>query len=463
MVYNVREKVRENGMTLVVIYAQYDGEWKDDQGLYNGHQRIRKLYLSLLMTPILPYLLDCGENNRRVALHVELIKREDICDREVERGIKENEQSLVDDYFDCEFYIENNICDAASAPGESCKRKHHQASAAVVANVVRSSFDGQKETLKPKAIMMIMQNNHMPITYWKAWKGENLQTTFLEVDEDSKFKYVFLAYGACIKGFRCMRKVIAVDGTWWKTKYKGVMLIATTQDGNFHQYPIAWAIVDSEWHLSQNIKARVRVKGVTKVFEQTANAYKFYDFNKLYDELKNKYSVAVKYLEESNLTLSKWARSHFTGCWYNIITTNGAKSINAALREPREYLIIALLEAMQAKFSEWFNNRRNIVASINTKCTPLTPKAENIIRKRFKKASEMNVKQLNRFEYEVTGKENDAIIDLGQRQCSCRVFDLDQLPCVHALASYEQAGIEVYDLCSNYYKLETWALLIPFI
>ncbi|XP_062104331.1 uncharacterized protein LOC133815514 [Humulus lupulus] len=544
------------------------------------------------------YLLDCGENNCRVALRVELIKREDICDMEVERNMKENEQSLVDDYFDREFYFENNICEAASAPGESgvnlgcepvdllnkrttsssptpnhidplnyydsldhhdeqnqvpsedtfsfpdgsdlaigqefknkdeavraakvtnserfsirtycnthtCslisrKRKHCQASAAVVANVVRSSFDGQKETPKPKAIMTIMQNNHMPITYWKAWKGKKLANNLLrgslelsfqnlpaylymvrkmnpgtimhlEVDEDSKFKYVFLAYGACIKGFRCMRKVIAVDGTWLKTKYKGVMLIATAQDGNFHQYPIAWAVVDSEngaswswfltklqelipddsdlvfisdrnqsiingvsniyrksqhghcrWHLSQNIKARVRVKGVIKLFEETANAYKVSDFNKLYDELKNRYPVAVKYLEESNLTLSKWPRSHFTRCQYNIMTTNGAESINAALREPREYPIIALLGAMQAKVSEWFNNRCNIVASINTKC-----------------------------------KENDAIIDLGQRQCSCRVFDLDQLPCVHALASYEQAGIEVYDLCSNYYKLETWAL-----
>ena len=29
---------------------------------------------------------------------------------------------------------------------------------------------------------------------------------------------------------------------------------------------------------------------------------------------------------------------------------------------------------------------------------------------------------------------------------------------MHALATYEQAGIEVYDLCSNYNKLETWAL-----
>ena len=62
------------------------------------------------------YLLDCGEKNRRFALHVELIKREDICDIEVEGSMKENEQNLVDEYFDREFYFENNICDA---PGEN--------------------------------------------------------------------------------------------------------------------------------------------------------------------------------------------------------------------------------------------------------------------------------------------------------------------------------------------------------
>ena len=713
-------------MTRIVIYVQYDGEWKDEQGSYKwlpknkevisiiiddssttfemlleelykrigANQNDIELKISYLpitlgenMPPLVlrrdeclaAYLLDCGENNRRTALHVELIKR-DIGENEIESCTKEIEQPLVDNYFDREFYFEEDVCDIASAPNESgvnlgcesvdhltksttgssptpnrsqeelmtenhidpldyydpsehsdqqnqlinedtfsftdgsdlaigqefknkdevkftlkdiamkacfemkivkstkslyvtkcidksCKwavrvakvsnserfsirtycnthtcslisrkRKHRQASAEVVANVVRSSFDGQKETPKPKAIMTIMQNNHMPITYWKAWKGKKIANnllrgspelsfpnlpaylymvrkmnpgtiTHLEVDEDSKFKYVFVAYAACIKGFRCMRKVIAVDGTWLKSKYKGVMLIATAQDGNFHQYPIAWGVVDSEndaswswfltklhdlipdeselvfisdrhqsiinglsniykksqhghcrWHLSQNIKARVRVKGVVKLFEQTANAYKVSEFNKLYDELKNRYPGAVNYLEESNVPLHKWARSHFTGCRYNIMTTNGAESINAVMKEPREYPIVALLEAMQAKVSEWFNNRRNIVASINTSCTPLTPMAENIIRKRFKKALEMNVKQLNRFEYEVTGKDNDAIVDLGQRQCSCRVFDLDKLPCVHALAAYEQAGIEVYDLCSNYYKLETWAL-----
>ena len=43
-----------------------------------------------------------------------------------------------------------------------------------------------------------------------------------------------------------MRKVLFVDGTHLKAKYKGTPLAATTQDGNFHLYPIAFAIVDSE-------------------------------------------------------------------------------------------------------------------------------------------------------------------------------------------------------------------------
>ncbi|KZV50247.1 hypothetical protein F511_03201 [Dorcoceras hygrometricum] len=36
--------------------------------------------------------------------------------------------------------------------------------------------------------------------------------TDLVLDEDSRFKYMFLAFGACVKGYRCMRKVVTIDG-----------------------------------------------------------------------------------------------------------------------------------------------------------------------------------------------------------------------------------------------------------
>ena len=43
-----------------------------------------------------------------------------------------------------------------------------------------------------------------------------------------------------------MRKGISIDGTFLKGPYKGVLLVATAQDGNNKCYPIAWGIVDSE-------------------------------------------------------------------------------------------------------------------------------------------------------------------------------------------------------------------------
>ena len=67
----------------------------------------------------------------------------------------------------------------------------------------------------------------------------------------------------------------------------------------------------------------------------------------------------------------------------------------------------------------------------------------------------MKVMQLNRFEYEVIGKGNDVMVDFSQRHCSCHAFDIDRLPCVHAIVANEQAKIQIYDMCSDYYKLST--------
>ena len=86
----------------------------------------------------------------------------------------------------------------------------------------------------------------------------NLGTiTHIEVNGDNRFKYLFLAFGVAIKGFEFMWKVVGIDDTFLKSQYKGVLLVATTQDGNGQCYSIAWGIIDSEnedawtWFLSK--------------------------------------------------------------------------------------------------------------------------------------------------------------------------------------------------------------------
>ena len=48
----------------------------------------------------------------------------------------------------------------------------------------------------------------------------NLETlTRIEVDGESRFKYLFLAFGVAIRGFCYMRKVVGIDGTFLKGQY----------------------------------------------------------------------------------------------------------------------------------------------------------------------------------------------------------------------------------------------------
>lgn len=65
-------------------------------------------------------------------------------------------------------------------------------------------------------------------------------------DGGHRFKYMFVALGASVKGYQYMRKVIVVDGTHLKGKYAGCLLTASAQDGNYQIFPLAIAVVDSE-------------------------------------------------------------------------------------------------------------------------------------------------------------------------------------------------------------------------
>ena len=64
--------------------------------------------------------------------------------------------------------------------------------------------------------------------------------THIEVDRESRFKYLFLALGVAIRGFRYMRKVVGIDGTFlkghfraffWLPRHKTVMASITHSVG----------------------------------------------------------------------------------------------------------------------------------------------------------------------------------------------------------------------------------------
>ena len=59
------------------------------------------------------------------------------------------------------------------------------------------------------------------------------------------FKYLFIAFGACIIGILFMRRVIVIDIEHLSGKFRGVMLVDACQDGHRGIYPIAFEIVNA--------------------------------------------------------------------------------------------------------------------------------------------------------------------------------------------------------------------------
>ena len=67
----------------------------------------------------------------------------------------------------------------------------------------------------------------------------------LKIDDENRFEYLFLTLGPCIYDFvSSCRPVIAIDGTHLKRKFRGIMFVTTTMDGNEQIYLFAFGFND---------------------------------------------------------------------------------------------------------------------------------------------------------------------------------------------------------------------------
>ncbi|XP_024016554.1 protein FAR1-RELATED SEQUENCE 6-like [Eutrema salsugineum] len=292
----------------------------------------------------------------------------------------------------------------------------------------------------------------------------------LEVDEEDRFKFMFLSFGASIQGFPFMRKVVVVDGTFLHGKYKGTLLLATTQDGNFNIFPVAFAVVDTEndeswewfftqlhrvipdeglaiisdrhksignaigkvyplasrgictYHLHKNIMVKFRGAETFKLVKKAATAYRLLEFNALFAQIQEANPALHAYLVKADICM--WSRVHFQGDRYNFTTSNIAESLNKVLSAARGKPIVRLVDDIRSLLTRWFAKRR---VNANNMATTLTTGVEKLL------------------ETYITS------VNLTEKTCTCRRFDLDKIPCVHAIAAADRRKLSPISLCHHYY------------
>ncbi|EOA14825.1 hypothetical protein CARUB_v10028135mg [Capsella rubella] len=421
-----------------------------------------------------------------------------------------------------------------------------KATAKILAELLKTKFaNGRTGPRACELPDMVLSELNVTISYTKAWNAKELAmaaargneeasyrflSTYLHLlkttnpgtitamhtamDKEKKntlFKYLFFAFGASISGYKYLRKVIVIDGTAMKGKYKVCLVAASGQDGNMQIYPLAFGVVDGEneagwvWffrnlqrfvpdeedlvfvsdrhasiysglrrvyplahhgacsvHLFRNVKHNFGCEGLAAIVSKAAKAYTVGEFKVWWTEIVTREPACAAYLTQ--IGLAHWTLSHFPGMRYNLMTSNISESLNAVMQKAVDYPIVSMVEYIRAMLMRWFYCRRTKAGKARTRCTP---EIEALLIDHLDEAVKCAVLSVSDWVYQV----NDAAgcvftVDLENKTCSCRVFDVLKVPCCHALAARCVRGVDIYSLVDYPYFIEPWqkryeALIMP--
>jgi len=95
--------------------------------------------------------------------------------------------------------------------------------------------------------------------------------------EHCQFDRVFWTFDQCKEAFNYCKPIIQVDGTHLYGKYRGTLLMATSQDGNGGVLPLAFAIVEGEtltawsWFLAHLREHMTNKNGICLISDRQAS------------------------------------------------------------------------------------------------------------------------------------------------------------------------------------------------
>ena len=145
---------------------------------------------------------------------------------------------------------------------------------------------------------------------------------------------------------------------------------------------------------------------------KASKAYRVADFEKTFASVCNISPTIGNYLREADV--QKWAIYQFPFYRYDIRTTNPAESINSALRSPREYPVIPLIDSVREMLTRWFYKRKK---QISKHKHPLTKDVEKKIDRRTEKGKTFVVYPVTDGRLLVRGDKIDYLVDLDRRTC----------------------------------------------
>ncbi|XP_075076622.1 uncharacterized protein LOC107792194 [Nicotiana tabacum] len=206
------------------------------------------------------------------------------------------------------------------------------------------------------------------------------------------------------------------------------------------------------WHIWTNIRAKFK-KGHLKLSElyfATARSYTLDEFNERMSKIEEIDPRVKAYLYD--IGYHRWSRVHAMVNKTLTMTSNIIESLNAVTKDARERPIVELLEYMRTLLERWTNEKllkaKGTFAYLGFKFNKELDDNRTFSHK-------LRVRASTDYIHTVLDGAMLYIVCLENKRCSCGQFQLDELPCPHALAALRHKDESYEQYCSPYYTRES--------
>ncbi|XP_020411996.1 uncharacterized protein LOC18788539 [Prunus persica] len=209
-------------------------------------------------------------------------------------------------------------------------------------------------------------------------------------------------------------------------------------------------------HLFSNYRVLFKAKSLRDKFWEASYATTVPHFTRAMEDLKKLSKDAYEWLTTPDKPPRHWSKSHFnTHLKCDMLLNNLCESFNATILECRDRPILSMFEYIRCMLMRRIQARRDKMLTWNK---PICPRIFKKVEGNKAKAGACVAIWSGGGKFQVSaGGHAQYIVDLELRTCSCRAWDLQGWPCVHAIAAINyKGGLNVMDFVDDCYLKSTY-------
>ncbi|KAL5170571.1 hypothetical protein HKD37_11G032253 [Glycine soja] len=354
-------------------------------------------------------------------------------------------------------------------------------------------YDDWEESYAKLSLWLTHMQIHSPRSYFQILHDDFIIGNMVS-REHRQFHRVFCTFGQCKEAFKYSKPIIQVDDTHLYGKYRGTLLMATSQDGNGGVLPLTFVVVEGEtltvwsWfsaHLCEHVTNKngiclisdrhASIKSVVAneiLGWQPPHGYHVYcvrhivsHFNRKFNNAKQKEMLKkLEKFRQLSPTIATWidriSKEKWTMAYdrerrrYCHMTTNLSECINKVLKDCRNISITTLVKSTYSRCQNYFVDRDRQAQRQLNEGQVYCSKIVKELRKNQEQACSHIVRVYDihstRFEVEETFNlitqhgEQKWAINLNGHYCQCGKYSALHYPCSHIIAACGYVSMNYY-------------------